>query len=305
LTVPGAASGRPLRVAYQGEPGAFGEEAVRRHFTAAGREAEAVGHPTFADTFAAFRSGACDYAMLPVENSYAGSVHEVYDLLLETPEAVAVGEVVVPVHHCLIAPAGLTLAGVRAARSHPQALAQCAPFLRAHGIAPVAAADTAGAAREVAQSRPPATAAIASAAAARRYGLEVLARDIEAAHDNRTRFLLFGRAPVDPGPQAKTSVVLWAAHVPGSLARCLTALADEGLNLTKIESRPSRQGPWQYVFYLDFEGDPVSPAGARALAALAARAERVRVLGAYAQAPPVEDESAGERTDDKQENGRG
>lgn len=272
-------------VAYQGEPGAFGEEAVGRHFARAGLRVEAVGFPTFADTFAAFRSGRCAFAVVPVENSYAGSVHEVYDLLLETPEAVVVGEEVLAVHHCLLAPPGTRLEDVRDVLSHPQALAQCAPFLRAHGLRPVAAHDTAGAAREVAERRPPATAAIAGRGAAERYGLEVLAADIEARHDNRTRFLVLGReAAPPPGEGAKTSVVLWIDHVPGALARCLVAIAACGLNLTKIESRPSREGPWEYVFYLDFAGDPATEAGARALDALRANARHVRLLGAYAAA---------------------
>lgn len=273
------------RVAYQGEPGAYGEEAILRHFGRRGERVEGVGCPTFAATFAAFRQRSADMALVPVENSYAGSVHEVFDLLLETPEAVVVGEAVLAVHHCLLAPPGLALADVRRARSHPQALSQCAPFLREHGIEAVASADTAGAAREVAEGRPIATAAIAGRTAAERYGLEILARDIEAAHDNRTRFLLLGREPAPPAVDSKTSVVIWAAHVPGSLARCLGAIADCGLNLTKIESRPSREAPWQYVFYLDFEGHPESEEGRRAMAALAREAQRVRLLGAYPAAP--------------------
>lgn len=276
-----------VRVAYQGEPGAYGEEAARRHFAAATVEAEPVGYATFADTFAAFRAGECTYALLPVENSYAGSVHEVYDLLLETPDAVVVGEAILPVHHCLLAPAGLDLASVRRVRSHPQALAQCMPFLRAHGIEPVAFADTAGAARAVAEERPPYTGAVAGRGAAVRYGLTVLAENIEAAHDNRTRFLLLGREAAAVPERAKTSVVLWLTHRPGSLAQCLLAIAENGLNLTKIESRPARQGPWEYVFYVDFEGDAACAAAARALADLTERAERVRVLGTYPAAPPA------------------
>ncbi len=281
------------RVAYQGEPGAYGEEAAMRHFAGRGEAVECVGRPTFAAVFASFRSGECDMALVPVENSYAGSVHEVYDLLLGTPEAVVVGEAILAVHHCLLAPPGLGLEGVRFARSHPQALMQCAPFLQAHGIEPVPSADTAGAARIVAEQRPEATAAVAGRGAARRYGLDVLARDIEAAHDNRTRFLLLGRQAAAPATDSKTSVVIWAAHVPGSLARCLGAIAQCGLNLTKIESRPSREGPWQYVFYLDFEGHPESPDGSRAMAALAGEAQRVRLLGAYPAAPDPLGEGGG------------
>lgn len=271
----------PVVVGYQGEPGAYGEEAVLRHFARQGVEVQAVGHPTFADTFAAFAAGACEMALVPVENSYAGSVHEVYDLLLETPGAVVVAEAILPVHHCLMAPPGVALADVRQARSHPQALAQCAPFLRAHGIAAVTAADTAGAAREVAEGRLPGVAAVAGRGAARRYGLQILAENVEAAHDNQTRFLLLGRRPARAASRTKTSVVLWAAHTPGSLARCLSALAECGLNLTKIESRPSRQESWEYVFYLDFDGHADGAAGQRAMHALAERADRVRLLGSY------------------------
>jgi prephenate dehydratase len=267
------------RVGFQGAPGAFGEEAILARFGADG--AEPVGLPTFADTFAAFARGDVEFALVPVENSYAGSVHEVYDLLMDCPQAVVVAEVIHPVHQCLMGPPGLGLDAVRRALSHPQALAQCAPFLRQRGIEPVAAYDTAGAARQVAAERPPLTAAIAGRGAARHYGLALLAEDIEAAADNSTRFLLLGRKPAPPSERAKTSVLLWTAHRPGSLAACLNAIADCGLNLTKIESRPSREGPWQYVFYLDFEGHPESEAGRRAMAALERRAQRVRLLGAY------------------------
>lgn len=282
-----------IRVAYQGEPGAYGEEAALRLFESRGQAIETLACPTFRRVFEAFEANRCEMALVPVENSYAGSVHEVYDLMLETPRAVVVGEAVLAVHHCLLAPSGVRLEDVRRARSHPQALSQCAPYLAAHAIEAVADADTAGAARAVAQGRPPATAAIAGRRAAVRYGLEILAHDIEAAHDNRTRFLLLGREAAPPTAGSKTSVVVWAAHVPGSLARCLTAIADHGLNLTKIESRPSREGPWQYVFYLDFEGHPDGPSGRRAMDALSRAAERVRLLGAYPAAPaPLGEESA-------------
>lgn len=279
-----------VRVAYQGEPGAFGEVAVQRHFRRMGQTAEAVGFPSFAATFDAFRRAEAPFAMLPVENSYAGSVHEVYDHLLDTPEAIAVGEIVIPIHHCLLAPPGVGVDEIRRVRSHPQALAQCAPFLEANAITPEPVWDTAGAARQVAEQRPAQTGAIASAAAARRYGLEILVPDIEASKDNRTRFLLLGRKPAPPAERSKTSLVIWLEHVPGSLATCLGVLAREGLNLTKIESRPSRTGPWEYVFYLDFEGHPDTPAGRAALRGLEAHTEGFRLLGAYPASPgPVED----------------
>ena len=280
-------------VGYQGEPGAFGEEAVFRHFARIGQPAEPRGYPTFAATFEAFKIGETDLAMLPVENSYAGSVHEVYDLILDAPEAVAVAEVVLPVHHCLLAPPGTRIEEIRRVRSHPQALAQCAPFLNAHGMSAEAFGDTAGCAREVAEERPEGIGAIASAAAARRYGLEILSENIEATVDNRTRFLLLGRETAPYTPPSRTSLVLWLAHSPGTLAACLSAAANEGLNLTKIESRPSRAAPWEYVFYLDFEGHPEEVRVRAALREMERHCERLRIIGAYAASPePIEDSDA-------------
>ena len=271
-------SPRP-RVAFQGEPGAFSEEAIWDLFGEGG--AISVACPTFRAAFDSLGAGDTDYALCPVENSYAGSVHDVYDLLLGAPWAVIQREVVHPVHHLLLAAPGVALSDVRRAYSHPQALMQCAPFLREKGIEPVAVQDTAGAARRVAEERPHDAAAVAGSGAMRRYGLNALAIDIEATPDNSTRFWLLAREAGAVEGNTKASVVLWLAHRPGALAECLDVLATRGMNLTKIESRPSREGRWEYVFYLDFEAG-TETAIHQALAHLKRRSTRVRLLGIYA-----------------------
>lgn len=267
------------RVAFQGEPGAFSEEAIWDLFGEDG--AIPVAQPTFRAAFEALESEDTDYALLPVENSYAGSVHEVYDLMLAAPWALILREVVHPVHHLLLATDEVILPDVRRAFSHPQALLQCAPFLREHGIEPVAVSDTAGAARQVAEERPRDAAAIAGRGAMRRYGLRALAVDIEATPDNSTRFWLLGRSGAPIQGSTKASVVVWLAHRPGALAECLDVLAARGMNLTKIESRPSREGRWEYVFYLDFEAETETQIH-QAIELLERRSTQVRCLGIYA-----------------------
>jgi len=255
-----------VSVAYQGLAGAFSEAAAATLF--AGLELRPL--PSFADVFAALERREVDVAVLPVENTHAGSVVDVYDLLRRHANLSIVAEAVVRVRQCLLAVPGATLSDIRRARSHPQALAQVDEFLRGHGIAAEAAYDTAGAAFEVARAGDPAVAAIASRRAAAHYGLTVLAESIETTADNFTRFFALARrgeehvseripAALRAGP-AKTSLAYTAKNVPGALTRSLQPFATAGLQLTKIESRPSRVAAWDYVFYLDFEGDPaVSP----------------------------------------------
>lgn len=267
------------RVAFQGEPGAFSEEAIWDLFGEEG--ATSVACPTFQGAFQVLEGGEADYALLPVENSYAGSVHDVYDLLLGAAWAVILREVVHPVHHLLLATDEVILSDVKRALSHPQALMQCAPFLREHGIQPVAVQDTAGAARQVAEARPLDAAAVAGRGAMRRYGLRALAMDIEATSDNSTRFWLLGREAIPVSGSTKASVVVWLDHRPGALAECLDVLAARGMNLTKIESRPTREGRWEYVFYLDFEAQTEAQIH-QALDLLERRSAQVRCLGIYA-----------------------
>ena len=275
-----------MKIAYQGLEGAFSEEAALRFAP----EARPVGHPTFHQVFQAVQSGEAELGIVPVENAVAGSINQTYDLLLESDLHV-VGEVIVHVRHCLLAPRGVALEELREVVSHPQALAQCDGFLAEHGLKGIPVFDTAGAARELAENPLPGRAAIASERAAARYGLEVLKCGIEDFKFNYTRFFVLSREerPWDPEARYKTSVVFAVRHRPGGLYDAIGAFAENGVNLTKIESRPRKDRPWSYVFYLDFEGHPEDPAPARALLALLRRAAFVKVLGAY---PAAENQKA-------------
>ncbi len=275
-----------MLVAFQGERGAYSEDAVHRAF---GEQVEVVPCASFALAFDAIGHGDVDAGVLPIENSQAGSVLDVYDLLMARDVDV-VGELQVPVDHCLLALPGQSLEDIREVMSHPQALAQCARFVEDLGAAPVAAYDTAGSARTVATERMIGVAAIASARAARIYRLEVLVEAIQTVKDNFTRFFVLKNRDAawpegfEARPPDKTSVVFGLPHEPGALYRALGAVATRGLNMAKIESRPSRQTPWEYVFYLDFEGDPEEGPVRRALEELAFHARFLKVLGSYPRA---------------------
>ncbi len=266
-----------MRIAYQGTEGAFSEEAALRYRPGA----ETLGLATFHEVFEAVKSGRADRGVVPVENAVAGSINTTYDLLLESDLHV-VGEVILRVRHCLVAPEGTRFEDVREVVSHPQALAQCDGFLAAHGLSAVAATDTAGAARELSENPVPGRAAIASERAAARYGLVVLKRGIEDFAFNYTRFFVLSREEEPRGDAPyKTSVVFAVRHRPGGLYQAIGAFAEAGVNLTKLESRPRRDRPWSYVFYLDFEGHVEDEGPARALLALLRRAAFVKVLGSY------------------------
>ncbi len=234
-------------VLYQGEPGAYSEEAARKLFP----KADPSGRATFAAVFADLGPGAT--AVLPVENSLGGVVQEVSDLLWTHPKVSVVGEHIAPIRHHLLA---RRPGRVERALSHPQALAQCAGWLAARGIEPVPFPDTAGAAREVAEGSREGEAAIASSAAALRYGLEVLASDIADQPSNRTRFLVcrVGRTDLGPVPgDSKLSLGFATAHRPGALAAVLDACAGHHLNLSRLDSRPVPELPFHYRFYADLE----------------------------------------------------
>jgi len=221
-----------MKIAYQGVPGAFSEAAAAGLFPGA----ELVPQRTFGEVFAALADGSVAGAVVPVENSHAGMVADVYDLLREDDGATIVAEAIVRVRYGLLGVPGATLAGIRIARSHPQALAQCDTFLRAHGIEPEVAYDTAGAAADVARAADPAVAALASGRAARRYGLTVLADGIETSTSNATRFFALAPRGDDLLPAAipaalrsgtpKTSLAYVTANIPGALIRTATAVRD-------------------------------------------------------------------------------
>jgi prephenate dehydratase len=263
------------RIGFQGEPGAYSEEAALAVLPAA----TTIGFPTFTRAFDALSTREVDAAVLPVENSLGGIVQEVNDLLWERSGLRISGEIVHPVRHCLL---GRGEPVVRAL-SHPQALLQCRKFLEARNIQAVAFHDTAGAARAVAEGMVMGSAAIASSAAARRYGLKVLAEGIQDDDSNQTRFLIIDRGQAArPGAAGltKASLAFIGSHKPGSLVAALQCLSERGINLTRLDSRPMPDRPWQYRFYVDFE--VTDPAAAKtALEALAKETTEVKLFGTY------------------------
>ena len=268
-------------VAFQGEPGAYSEQAVRQEF---GPAVTTRPCRSFGAIFDALHHGQADLGMLPVENSLAGTVIPAYDQLLDHDLRIQ-AEVVLRVEHCLMAPAGTALTDVRRALSHPQALAQCEQSLRRLGIEAVNHYDTAGAARDLAAAPRPGTAAIASAVAAETYGLTILARNLEDQLLNYTRFFVLGTEEPPRREPSKTSIVFATRHVPGALYSVLRELAVQGINLTKIQSRPRRNRPWHYLFYVDFEGHEDDPEVQQALLQILKRASLLKVLGSYPAAP--------------------
>jgi prephenate dehydratase len=277
-----------VRVAFLGPQGTFSEEALMR--SAAGRDAEAVPQPTIFDCVMAVQEGATDRALVPLENSLEGSVDATIDaLVFEAADVAIVGELVHPIRHCLIAAAEIELDRIERVLSHPQASAQCRRFLRERlSQAEVVPADsTADAVRIVAlEDRP--WAALGPRIAAELYGGRVLLDGVEDRPDNETRFALLARtehsdlAQSPPGGRWKTSIAFWGlADTPGSLVAALQEFAGRGVNLSRIESRPRRQGLGRYIFFADLQGHVSEPPIDAALGALRQKAETVRVLGCY------------------------
>ncbi|MEJ2290217.1 MAG: prephenate dehydratase [Deinococcales bacterium] len=271
------------RIAYQGVVGAFSEEAALKFAP----DAEPVGFPSFEEAFSAAVNGECQFACLPVENSLAGSINQTYDLLTDSVLHV-VGEQIVRVHHNLLVKPGVKLEDVKRVYSHTQALQQCQSFIRKYGFEAVTDFDTAGAAKLLAENGGQGKAAIASKRAAEAYGLEVLAEEIEDLDFNFTRFFVLG---TDERPKEsdtnKTSLVLATRHKPGSLVDCLQEFPRNGINMTKLESRPRRDKPWSYLFYVDIEGHIEDENVATAITALMRKAAFVKFLGSYPAAPSV------------------
>jgi prephenate dehydratase len=270
-------TGHGLRVAIQGERGAFSHQAA---IGVLGDGIEVVPEGTFDDLFASVGEGRADRALVPIENSLHGSIHENYDRLQNSPLHI-VGETQLRIRQCLIARPGATVPDLRRVASHPVALAQCRRFFADRpAIEPVTAYDTAGAVRDLMRAGEDSEGAIASALAARLYGGELLREGIEDDPQNYTRFLVLA---VEPGPleeATKTSIVFVLENVPGSLHKALGAFATRGVDLCKLESRPLRGHPWEYSFYLDALGDPKGAAG-DALEELKAASREFRILGHY------------------------
>ncbi len=266
------------RVAFQGERGAFSEEAAQKLFPAG---VETVPCATFEKLFAAVSEGETDYALAPLENSLAGHVTRCYDLMYESKLWIS-AEIVRPIHHCLIALPGTRQEEVTAVQSHPVALAQCEKFFAANPrIRKVIAEDTAGSVRQVMERGDKSVAAIAGEHAARVYGGGVLRSNIEDYPENFTRFVLLGRAKNGGGEKYSLAVKL--RHEAGSLFRALEPFARNWINLTNILCRPLKRSPWQYLFFIDLLASG-SQATEMALQELQEMSEEVRVLGTYAPA---------------------
>ena len=280
-------------VAYQGEPGAFGEEAVIGYFGADG--VTPMPMSTFSAVCTAVEDGSVDAGVLPLENSLAGTVGDALDALADGSLSV-VGELLLPIRHQLLVLSGARLEKLIRVSSHWQALAQCERYLAGRGWQVVPTADTAGAARELAASRDSGAAAIASTRAAERYGLEIAAADIQDSTHNVTRFAVLvldagarpdARGPLAPsrGGQRETLITFETGHKPGDLYRALGSLAEAGINLSRIESRPSGSGPWRYRFLVQVAGDASLEPLAGALGSLRDHTSSMRVLGSFDVAP--------------------
>ena len=265
-----------MKVAFQGEPGAYSEQAVFNYFG----DAETQSCESFDAVFEAVVSNQCEAALIPIENSLAGSIHQNYDLLLRHNLHI-VGEHFLRVQHCLIAMPGVKKEDIKKAISHPQALGQCAGYLRTHGIKAEQAYDTAGSVKMLKESGARDTAAIASRRAAELYGMQILEEGIEDNAENFTRFLAIQHEAVIPTEEAKTSIVFTLKNQPGALFKAMSVFALRDIDLTKIESRPLQGKPWEYLFYIDFIGSTSEETIKRALDHLGEYAVMLRVLGSY------------------------
>ncbi|MGD8329905.1 MAG: bifunctional chorismate mutase/prephenate dehydratase [Acidobacteriota bacterium] len=278
-----------LRIGYQGGAGAYSYLAARQHFAGRSETLDCRGYRTFQELIDGVVRDRIDYAMLPVENTTAGSINEAYDVLARADVA-AVGEEVFRVEHCLVALEPVPLAKLRRVASHPQALAQCSEFLATLTDCQIESyTDTAMAVAKVVRDGDPTQAAIASREAARRHGLEVLKTGIANQQENYTRFLVIARAaePYPAGTPCKTSLVLSTLHRKAALATCLNVLADHDLNLTKLESRPMPDTPFEYLFYLDFEGNLADGRVADAVDELRSHTSYLKILGSYPAGNPL------------------
>ncbi|MDQ7024803.1 MAG: prephenate dehydratase [Anaerolineae bacterium] len=277
----------PDKVAFQGINGANSEIAIFQHYN--GQKVKTEPLSELNELFEALRTQKVTYALVPVENSSAGAVMGAYELLMDYDFRIQ-AEVILHVHHALMVVPGTKFEDIQGVQSHPQALAQCERYLQQNSWKPIRWYDTAGAAKDLAANKPANTAALATTKAAELYGLEVLAEQVEDIPFNYTRFLLLGIDDPNPGEYNKTSVVFATRNRPSALYDCLGEFASRGLNLTKIESRPRRNRPWEPIFFVDFEGHWQEPNCQDALTRLLQRASFVKMLGSY---PAVKTDTVG------------
>lgn len=280
---PGSDPSRPITVVFQGSEGAFSHIAGRQFFGPRPAPVTYRGLQTFRAILEEVRSGAADYAMLPIENTTSGSVHDAYDALSNTDLAI-VGEEVLRIELCLVGVAEVPLSSLRQIYSHPQAIFQCTAFLASLPQVTVESfIDTAMSVERVKRENDPTHAAIASAEAATLHGLHILKRDIANHRENYTRFLVIAREaePWDPRVPCKTSFMFVTAHKQGALLSCLNVIAGHGLNLTKLESRPRPGRPFEYLFYVDVEGNVADQNVQRAMDEISALTLSMKIFGSY------------------------
>jgi chorismate mutase/prephenate dehydratase len=270
-----------VKVAFQGERGAFSESAVYNFF---GPSVDIKPCRDLTEVFENVDKQQTRYGVVPIENSLEGSVNQTYDLFLKHDLKVR-GEIILRVSHCLIANPGITLADVKTVYSHPQALAQCRVFLERLGCDLVPTYDTAGSVKMLKEKGLRDAAAVASERAAEIYGMSILAKEIEDNPTNYTRFFVLSKEDSPRTGKDKTSIIFGASHTPGSLYHALGEFAKRNINLTKIESRPTKQKAWEYNFYLDFEGHRTESSCAEALEALERSGSFLKILGSYPKAP--------------------
>lgn len=267
-----------MRVAYLGVAGAYSEAAAFKHF---GKDIQTVPSDSFMDIFAMVINGEANYGIIPIENSLAGSIHQNYDLLLQSPLFV-VGEVYLRIQHCLIGIPGVRVDQIRKVISHPQALAQCDSYIRSlSGIEVEQVYNTAGSVMMIKNMGDSRVAAIASREAADLYGMEILVEGIEDNPENYTRFLTVANHQEDVSKDAKTSIVFSVPNEPGSLYNTLGMFAHRNIDLSKMESRPLIGKPWDYLFYIDLVGSPSEPSVKQALDELKDYSSYLRILGTY------------------------
>jgi prephenate dehydratase len=266
------------RVAFQGEPGAYSEMATIQYF----RNSNLVPMKSLQDVFDGLRHGDVDFGVVPIENSIEGSVNETYDLLLDTNFVVS-GEIYQRVRHCLIVNKGGG-SDIRSVYSHPQALAQCRRYLQGRNLATVAAYDTAGAVKMIKQKKNKKVAAIASRRAAELYEMDILEEGIEDSKNNFTRFLIMSKIRTKSTGRDGTSMIFSVKHIPGALFSILEEFANRNINLTKIESRPKKEKPWEYNFYVDFEGHIDNKIINVAVESIKKKAAFIKILGSYERA---------------------
>jgi chorismate mutase/prephenate dehydratase len=269
-----------VKVAFQGERGAFSEDAATKLF---GRDIDFLPCVRLKEVFELVSHDEVEFGVVPVENSQAGSINETYDLLLAYPLNIF-AEAILKVSHCLMALPGEKLVDITTIYSHPQALAQCDEFLSKLKVEIMPSYDTAGSAKMIKEKKLSNCAAIASKRAADIYGLEILTPEIETNVNNYTKFVAISKQKAKPAQRNKTSLVFAAENKPGSLYRILGIFATRNINLTKLESRPSRAKPWEYVFYADFEGHVDGKVYKEAVTELQRETTFIKILGSYPQA---------------------